>query len=139
GHAVALRWRPAWPLRVASVLFLVTALPPALLAAEAPALAIAPAQLASGIAAGLFTAFWDTAVQQGVPEEALSRVSAYDWMGSMALAPLGMALAGPASELLGVGAVLAFSAMWALTSTAALICVPAVRHVGPGSGQISRL
>ena len=39
---------------------------------------------------------WMTALHQEIPEEKLSRVSAYDWFGSVAMVPLATALAGPA-------------------------------------------
>jgi hypothetical protein len=41
-----------------------------------------------------------------VPPHTLSRVSAYDWMGSLALLPVGYLLAGPLAEALGSGPVL---------------------------------
>jgi hypothetical protein len=43
----------------------------------------------------LFSAMWETTLQREVPEDKLSRVSSYDWMGSIAFLPAGYALAGP--------------------------------------------
>ena len=37
---------------------------------------------------------WDTSLAQRIPPEALSRVSSYDWMGSLALIPIGYLAAG---------------------------------------------
>jgi hypothetical protein len=37
---------------------------------------------------------WETALQERVPQHALSRVSAYDWLGSLAMNPIGFALIG---------------------------------------------
>ena len=53
--------------------------------------------------------WWETALARHIPPSALSRVSAWDWMGSLALLPLGYLLAGPLAErvrratVLGVG------------------------------------
>ncbi len=38
---------------------------------------------------------WESALQRHIRPEALSRVSAYDWFGSLAFAPLGLAIWGP--------------------------------------------
>ena len=45
--------------------------------------------------------WWETALAQRIPPHLLSRVSAWDWMGSLALLPLGFLLAGPVAERLG--------------------------------------
>jgi len=45
--------------------------------------------------------WWETALAQRIPPHLLSRVSAWDWMGSLALLPLGYLLAGPLGALVG--------------------------------------
>ncbi len=56
--------------------------------------------------------WWETALARHIPPSALSRVSAWDWMGSLALLPVGYLIAGPlasavgAREVLGVGSVI---------------------------------
>ena len=62
---------------------------------------IATAQAMGGVGMGIFSAVWLTTLQQHVPEEALSRVSAWDWMGSFLFLPLGLIAAGPVSDLIG--------------------------------------
>lgn len=74
--------------------------PVALLALRAPTAAIAAAAAVSGIGIAVFGTLWDTALQQHIPAAALSRVSAYDWLGSVALIPLGNALSGPLASTL---------------------------------------
>jgi MFS family permease len=39
--------------------------------------------------------------RSGIPPHLLSRVSAWDWMGSLALLPVGYLLAGPLADRLG--------------------------------------
>ena len=72
-------------------------LPIALLALHAPAVVIASGALLAGAGNMIFNSLWETALQQHIPPAALSRVSAYDWFGSLAFAPLGLVIAGPAA------------------------------------------
>lgn len=55
-----------------------------------------------GVGMDLFMILWQTSLQQHIPRESLSRVTSYDAFGSLALAPLGLVLAGPAAERFGV-------------------------------------
>jgi hypothetical protein len=50
---------------------------------------------------------WESTMQRHVEPEALSRVSAYDWFGSLAFLPVGLAVWGPVAEAIGYG-----SALW---------------------------
>jgi hypothetical protein len=59
-----------------------------------------------GFGFSMFDVSWDTALQERIPAHALSRVSSFDWMGSLALLPLGFLLAGPAAEAFGAVEVL---------------------------------
>lgn len=56
----------------------------------------------------------------------LSRVSAYDALGSFSLTPLGTAVAGPLAAL-GAGPVLAICGVLVVQLTAAVLAVPEVR------------
>jgi len=75
-------------------------------AAGAPLPVLVPLFVAAGVGLSLFGIWWDTALAERVPPHTLSRVSAYDWMGSLALLPVGYLLAGPLGEALGSGLVL---------------------------------
>jgi hypothetical protein len=68
----------------------------------------------TGLGFTLFEVWWATALVRHIPPQALSRVSAYDWMGSLALLPLGFAVAGPLAAALGARTVLAVGAAAAL-------------------------
>lgn len=70
---------------------------------------------------------WPTALHQEIPEDKLSRVSAYDWFGSVSLMPLGTALAGPAEEAVGRTAALWGCAGLVVLVTALVLLVPDVR------------
>lgn len=71
------------------------------------------------------------------PAAVLSRVSAYDWLGSVALVPLGYALAGPLAGAFGITAVLWLAAGWNVLGSAVIIAVPSVRRL-PGAGPAAR-
>lgn len=129
GGLIALRWKPVRPMLTCTFLSLLIAPPVALLALHAPAPMIATAQAIGGTGMGLFMAVWQTTLQQHVPEEALSRVSAWDWMGSFLFLPLGLIAAGPVADVIGVSTTLWISVAWAVLSTLAVLCVPSVRHL----------
>ncbi len=78
---------------------------------------------------GMFGALWQTTLQQNVREEALSRVSAWDWMGSYLFFPLGLVLAGPVSDVIGVSETLWISVAFIVLSTIAVLLVPDVRNL----------
>jgi hypothetical protein len=105
------------------------AAPVTLLALRGPIAAIAAAAVFSGAGISVFAALWDTTLQQQVPPAVLSRVSAYDWLGSVALIPLGYALTGPVASILGVTGTLWLAAAAAVLGSGTALAVPAVRHV----------
>jgi hypothetical protein len=129
GGLVGLRWRPRRPL-LAAVL-VVVALTPLIadLALAAPLPVLAVAALLGGLQASLHEVLWNTSLQQHVPAEALSRVSAYGWLGALLFAPLGYALAGPVSNWIGVATTLWVGAAWVLVSTGLVLAVPGIRSL----------
>lgn len=133
GGFAVLRARPRRPLVTATLGTFAFAGPVALLAVRAPTVAIAAAAVVSGFGIAVFGTLWDTTLQQHIPAEVLSRVSAYDWLGSIALIPLGYALAGPLAGTLGVTGSLWLAAGWTVVGSAATLAVPAVRRVGAAS------
>jgi MFS family permease len=59
-----------------------------------------------GISFDFFYVLWITTLQQQIPKESLSRVMAYDVLGSLSLAPIGIAIAGPLAEVIGTEIIL---------------------------------
>ena len=117
GGLVSARINARYPLRLAFQLILLAG-PPSLtlLAIPAPLPWVAIAELVSGFAVGAFGTFESTAIAEAVPRSALSRVSAYNWMGSMALRPLGLVCVGPLADAIGVRTTLFAAAAVALWS-----------------------
>jgi hypothetical protein len=68
-------------------------------------------------------------MQQHVPRELLSRVYAYDGLGSIVAIPLGQALAGPAAAWLGVQEAVVLCALVIMVVSLVTIAVPAVRRL----------
>ena len=101
GAVVGSRWRPLRPMRAAVVGALPWPLALAVFAAGPPAAVVYAVMAASGVGIGLFAVWWETALAQRIPPHLLSRVSAWDWMGSLALVPVGYLLAGPLAARLG--------------------------------------
>jgi MFS family permease len=112
GGTIALRWRPNRPL-LASFAVLLAAPATLLVLSFAPPLPVLAAALAlMAVAVSLTNTFWHTTLQQQVPEQAISRVSSYDWMVSLLIFPLGAALAGPLADAYGAQTTLyAFTAL----------------------------
>jgi predicted MFS family arabinose efflux permease len=130
GGLTALRWRPRHPLLVSFVLFVIFWAPQlVLLAIPAPTAAIAIGAFFAGAVMTFASAVWDTVLQANVPADSLSRVSSYDWLGSLAFQPLGYALAGPIVAAIGIPATLYTGAIWMTATSLLLIAVPAVRQL----------
>lgn len=127
GGLVMLRFRPR---RILAVACLGMVPMSGLLFALAVPLAVPLVAGAAFMAGGgleVFGVNWVTAMQQEVPPGALSRVSAYDALGSWALAPAGAAVAGPLAAALGTPPVLAAGGILVIVLTGAVLCVPEVR------------
>jgi hypothetical protein len=106
GAVLGFRWRPLHPMRAGFVCTLPWPAVTAAFALGAPLAVLVPLFAAAGVGLALFGIWWETALAERVPPHTLSRVSAYDWMGSLALLPLGYLLAGPLGEALGSALVL---------------------------------
>jgi predicted MFS family arabinose efflux permease len=129
GAVIVMRWKPLRPMLVCCAAVLLIAPAMILLAVRAPAPLTAALNAVGGAGMGLFGALWQTTLQQHVREDALSRVSAWDWMGSYAFLPLGLVLAGPVSAVIGISATLWISVAFIVLSTIAVLLVPDVRHL----------
>jgi MFS family permease len=129
GGLIAMRWKPLRPMLVCCAAVLLIAPAMILLALRAPAPLIAVLNAVGGSGMGMFGALWQTTLMQHVREDALSRVSAWDWMGSYLFLPLGLVLAGPVSDVIGVSETLWISVAFIVLSTIAVLLVPDVRNL----------
>ncbi len=107
GAVVGLAWRPARPLRLGLVLVAAWPLQDLMFALGAPLPYVIGLAFATGFGFSLVTIWWISALAHHIPAHALSRVSAWDWMGSLALLPLGYLIAEPLAGWFGARTVLA--------------------------------
>ncbi len=127
GGLLAIRLRPVHPMLLGSCLVFVFAAIPMTLAVPLHTSWIIVAAVAGGFAGQIFGVLWYTTLQRKVPSELLSRVSAYDHMGSIVLAPLGIVVGGILYEALGPRATLLIAAAAIIVPTLAVLCVHDVR------------
>jgi MFS family permease len=130
GGMFALRLRFARPL-VASELFVLPAgVLLATLAVPLPVIAIVVVSFVNGIGFAIGNTLWMTALQRNVPGHTLSRISSFDWLGSVALNPIGYALIGPVAAAIGTTQTLAGAAVLNIAVCISVVLVPSVRAIG---------
>jgi hypothetical protein len=101
--------------------------PPARARRGTAVVVVAFTALLAGVGGEVFEINWSTALQEQIPSQMLSRVAAYDALGSVALAPIGTTLAGPVALALGIGTTLTGAAIVILASSLVVLCVSEVR------------
>jgi hypothetical protein len=126
GGLIAIRVRPRRPLVLGLLVLSTFALPPALLALGAPAAVVGVGMFLAGAGMMLGISLYESTFQRRIPADVLSRVSAYDWLGSLALQPVGLAIWGPIAAAIGID-----EALWVASGLLLVsILVPlAVREV----------
>jgi MFS family permease len=132
GGLVALRARFARPLVATLALGLPTAALLLALGLAAPVWAISCVSFANGACLSMGGAVWFSTLQEKIPEHAISRISSFDWFGSIALNPIGYAAVGPLSEAVGVGTALYLAAGLNAGATLAALTLRSVRGLRAG-------
>jgi MFS family permease len=115
------------PMRASMVGFVVASAQAAIIGSGLPVLGIAALEALTGVAVSVAFTLWETSLQQHIPSRALSRVSSYDFTASAGLMPIGLALAGPFSEAVGLHAALHLMSLVGVVSALACLAVPSVR------------
>jgi hypothetical protein len=129
GGLMMLRARPQRMLLMATLGMVLTV--PLLfgLAIPLPLVSVLVLAFAAGLGIETFGVLWDTTMQQEIPLDRLSRVYSYDALGSFALIPLGLAIAGPVSVILGTRDTILLAAVISVTATLAVLLVRDVRTI----------
>ncbi|MFF2848168.1 MFS transporter [Streptomyces sp. NPDC058001] len=138
GAFLMTRWKPRRLLFVGTLCVFPLALPSAALAVPLPVSGLAAVMFVSGAAIEVFGVSWITTMHQEIPEEKFSRVSAYDWFGSVGMVPLATALAGPAESVFGRSSALWGCAVLVVVVTAAVLFVPDVRNLTRRTKEIAQ-
>lgn len=129
GAILMMRWKPRRMLLAGTLCVFPLAMPSAALAVPLSVAGLCAVMFVSGVALEVFGVSWMTALHQEIPEDRLSRVSAYDWFGSVSMVPLATALAGPAEEAFGRTAALWGCTVLVVVVTAGVLCVSDVRNM----------
>ncbi|MFD8564759.1 hypothetical protein ACWDOR_41850 [Streptosporangium canum] len=86
----------------------------------------------AGLELVIYNVLQTSTIQRHVPEHLIARASSVVTLGSLAAAPLGMGLAGPAAQVFGSGPVLAAGAVLATLITVTALFVPSVWQIQDG-------
>ncbi len=130
GGLVMMRLRPQRMLLVASLAAGMFAVLLFALAAPVAVPLIVAASLLVGLSSEVFMVNWVTTMQQEIPHDLMSRLSSFDAFGSFALAPVGVAVAGPLASAFGITSVLIAGGLVIVGLTLAVVLlVPEVRQL----------
>lgn len=127
GGVISMRLRPKHPMRFATCMVFFFSGVHLMLAVPANVWITALAAIVAGTTGQIFAVLWYTTLQKKVPGNMLSRVSAYDHLGSIALAPLGIVAGGYLFEALGYRTTLLLAAATVVIPTALVLLVRDVR------------
>ncbi|WP_354671288.1 MFS transporter [Streptomyces sp. S.PB5] len=128
GSPLAGRAHPRRPFPLANLGLATYALPLALLAAGAPAVAVIAAYGLALAGLGFLNPVWETSVQAAIPPGVLARVTSYDWLLSLGAMPLGYVLALLAADAWGPRAPLVAAAVAMGLACAGTAAAPGVRR-----------
>ena len=129
GGLVMIRFRPRRMLLVASIAAGVFAVLLFALAVPLTVPMVMAAAAVVGVASEVFLVNWVTTMQQEIPHDLLSRLSSFDAIGSFALAPVGVAVAGPLAAAFGISVVLVAGGLLIVALTLVVLLVPEVRQM----------
>ena len=115
------------PVRAAVIGLVIASTQAAIIGSGLPVVAIAALEAVTGVAVSLAFTLWETSLQQHIPSRALSRVSSYDFTASAGLMPIGLVLAGPLADGIGLHAALRLMTLVGVLSALACLAVPSVR------------
>jgi hypothetical protein len=127
GQLLIYRLSFARPIRASVAALIIASTQAAVIGSGLGTWGIALLEALTGVAVSLFFTLWETSLQQHIPARALSRVSSYDFFASAGLMPVGLIVAGPVSEGLGLHTTLHLMSAVGVVSALACLAVPSVR------------
>ncbi|WP_433386901.1 MFS transporter [Micromonospora sp. KLBMP9576] len=122
-------WRPRRPLLACNLLVGLESLFLLAMIGTSRVEGVALLALIGSVGVTMADALWLSTLQREIPAAALSRVSSYEWLGSLALYPLGMAVTGLVLAAISPTAIVLAVAMLNLVVRAAVLLAPGVRQV----------
>jgi len=146
GGLFAMWARPRRPISFGMFTVILGAVPMLALAARLPLYLVVVSAVIGMCGSLVLNTNWDTAIQQLVPIDVLSRFRSYDYMLAFVAMPVGYAVAGPLAAAFGPYKVLIGAAAIRVVANAIPAVLPPVRAVirhqdgtitGPQSGKLS--
>jgi MFS family permease len=129
GGLVAFWIKARRPIAFGMATSMLMALPILTLAARLPLYVIVAAAVIAMTGGIVLNTNWDTAVQQLIPNDMLSRFRSYDYLLAFIAMPVGYALAGPLQSAFGADKVLYAAGALAVAANAIPAMLPMVRAV----------
>jgi MFS family permease len=129
GSLIAIKVKPKYPMRFLMISSFTITFYIWSLAKPQSLLMIAFGAFLFGVTLDLWGTLWSTALQRKVPRDSLSRVSAFDAMGSMMFRPVGLAIAAPLSTLVGIENFLQILAAITVVAIVVPLLDPQVRNM----------
>ena len=129
GQLLLLRWRPRRAVFASAACLLVASCQAAIIGSGLPVAAIAGLEALSAVCVTAYFTLWETSIQEQIPPHAVSRVGSYDLFVATGLLPLGTAVAGPVSEVVGVQTTLVAMSAIGIIAGLCVLAVPAVRSL----------
>ena len=108
---ILLRVTLRFPLRAGMIGITALAIPMLMLGLRPEVIPLVATAFVAGAGTEVFSIGWQTAMQQHIPGDVLSRVMSYDALGSFVAIPIGQLLAGPLAEWFGARDVIVVGAL----------------------------
>jgi MFS family permease len=129
GNTVALRVPIRRPILMAAAALVVASLQAAFIGSGLGTWGIAGLEVIAGVGVALFFTLWDMSLQEQVAPQAVARVSSYDFAVSLGLMPLGLAVAAPIADAVGLQETLWGMSALGVASALLWLSAPSVRRL----------
>lgn len=123
---LAMRYRAKHPGLLAVAVWSLFAFAPLVLAFPESKTFVIAGYLIAGISLGPWEAYWSSAIQREVPQKLQGRVFSVDYIGTVGLMPIGLALVGPVTRALGERPFLIGAIIFHLLTCGLVLLVPGV-------------
>jgi MFS family permease len=130
-----LKFRPRFALRTAACGLALASCQAVIIGSGLPIAAIAAVEFFAAIGVSAFFTLWETSLQEHIPEASISRVTSYDYAASAGMIPLGVIVAGPVSEAVGIHETLAGMTAVGILAAGLCLATPAIRDLPRGAGR----
>jgi MFS family permease len=128
-----LRWHPKYALRAGAAALVLASCQAVIIGSGLSVVLIACVEFFAAIGVSAFFTLWETSLQEHIPEGKLSRVSSYDYAASAGMMPIGMLLAPPVADAIGIHLTLTLMSVCGIAAALLCLSVRAVRDLPRGA------